>query len=197
MAVRTSIIDAAERRFADYGYHKTTMAEIAGDCDMSVGNLYRHFRNKEALAVAALQRQLHAKLDAGIRAAADQEDALAALEAFLLTRLRLGHAHFAGTRHLYDMMALINNRHRDLLLDFEKQVIAALADILQQGVKQQRFHCDNAQQTAYDIHQATLRYNNPAHLKFNPLETLENDLQRLLALLDKGLAPRNHEGEKR
>ena len=183
-----AILDAADARFADYGYSKTTMAEIAADCDMSVGNLYRHFKNKEAIALAGMRRILQAKLDAGMDAAAAEQDALQAMEAFLLTRLRIAHAHYAGTRHLFDMMALINAGHRDVLLDYERQVIAALADILGRGIAQGRFRPLDAAQTAYDIHQATLRYNNPVNLKFNDLSVLEADLKRLVALLFRGLA---------
>ncbi len=124
-----TILDAAEVRFADYGYNKTTMAEIAADCSMSVGNLYRHFKNKEAIALTSIQRGLQNKLDAGIEAASRESDALNALKTFLLTRLRIAHHHYAGTRHLLDMMVLINTRHRDLLLDYEAKVIQALSAI--------------------------------------------------------------------
>jgi len=182
------ILNAADARFADYGYNKTTMAEIAADCSMSVGNLYRHFKNKEAIALASMQRKLQTKLDAGITAAGKASDALDALRAFLLTRLRIGHRHYAGTRHLFDMMALINSGHRDLLVEFEKQVIAALAGILEQGIQQGRFRDLDAWQVAYDLHQATLRYNNPINLKFNSLPVLEEDLNRLVDLLYRGLA---------
>jgi AcrR family transcriptional regulator len=191
MTSRERILQAADRRFADYGYTKTTMAEIAGDADMSVGNLYRHFRNKEELAAASVARLLERKLAEGVRAARGRNDALAALEAFLLTRLRVAHAHFADTRHLFDMMRFINERHRDMLLEYERRVIAALADILREGVRQGRFAIDDAERTAYDIHQATMRYNHPVALKFNRLDTLETDLRRLIALLNQGLAPRN------
>ncbi len=187
-APRDKILDAAEARFADYGYTKTTMAEIAADCGMSVGNLYRHFKNKEAMALASIERLLQAKLDAGITAAEKEADALRALEAFLRTRLRIGHAHYAGTRHLYDMIGLIDTRHRNTLLAYEARVIEALARILERGVSQKRFTGCDARQTAYDIHQATLRYNNPVNLRYNPLPELEADLTRLIALLYRGLA---------
>ena len=182
------ILDAANRRFADYGYTKTTMAEIATDAGMSVGNLYRHFKNKEAIAIACMRRSLQAKLDAGVTAAERESDALCALRAFLLTRLRIGHGHYAGTRHLFDMMALVNAGHRDMLLAFERLVIRALTGILEQGMRQGRFRDLDAAQTAYDIHQATLRYNNPVHLRFNELAVLERDLNRLVDLLYRGLA---------
>lgn len=182
------IIDAADRRFSDYGYCKTTMAEIATDCDMSVGNLYRHFKNKEAIAVASARRLLDQKLAEGQRAAAGKQDACEALSAFLIARLRMGHAHFSGTRHLFDLMQLLMTRHRDLLLQSEERVIDAIAAIIERGVAQGRFHACDARQTAYDIHQASLRYNIPIYLKNNPLNVLEADLSRLLALLFKGLA---------
>lgn len=182
------ILDAADARFADYGYSKTTMAEIAGDCDMSVGNLYRHFKNKEAIAVASMHRILQGKLDVGIKAAAEQSDARQALAAFLQARLKLGHAHYGNTRHLFDMMALIGDKHQHILQEFENRVIDAMAEIIGRGIEQQVFHACDAHQLAYDIHQATLRYNNPIHLKRNPLKVLEADLQRLLELLYRGIA---------
>lgn len=186
--VQGLIIDAAERRFADYGYNKTTMAEISADCDMCVGNLYRHFKNKEAIAVGSMQRLLNNKLAAGVSAASGKSDASEALSVFLFARLRLAHAHYAETRHLFDMMQLVNMRHRDLLLAYEDKVIDALAVIVQQGIEQGIFRACDARQMAYDIHQATLRYNSPINLKNNELPTLEADLSRLLALLLRGLA---------
>ncbi len=197
MHVKQRILAAAERRFADYGYAKTTMAEIAADAGMSVGNLYRHFENKETLAMSCMRRQLEAKLRAGIDAAARARSASEALEAFLLARLRAGHAQFAQTRHLYDMVRLANERYRDLLLEFERRVILALADILRRGVREGAFAVDDPERTAYDIHQALMRYNHPVSLRYNELPVLEADLERLIELLRRGLAPRNHEGGKK
>ncbi len=41
--VRERIVEAANARFSHYGFNKTTLAEIAGDCSMSTTNLYRYF----------------------------------------------------------------------------------------------------------------------------------------------------------
>ncbi len=188
------ILDAADLRFADYGYRKTTMAEIASDAGMSVGNLYRHFSNKEAIVVACMKRKLQAKLDAGLAAAGRETDALEALRAFLLARLRVGHAQFAGTRHLYELMELGHTRHRDVLLAFEGRVIESIAGILDRGVAQGRFALGDPARTAHDIHQATIRYNYPITLRSNSLASLEGDLERLITLLDVGLAPREGRG---
>ena len=58
-ATAKQILDAASRRFLHYGYKKTTMSEIANDCNMSTGNLYRYFPSKLDIAemfVAVLRR---------------------------------------------------------------------------------------------------------------------------------------------
>ncbi len=187
MQTTERILQAASARFSDYGPCKTTMAEIAADCGMSVGNLYRHFANKQAIMVACIQQQLQEKLDAGIDAAAAHDDPLAALRAFLQTRLCLAHGQFTGTRHLFDLLHAVESYHRDLLMAYEAKVIDAMAEILQQGMACGRFARRDAGQLAYDIHQATLRYNHPVTLKHHPLEVLRSDLDRLIDLLDTGL----------
>ncbi len=47
---RTQILEAAMERILHYGYSKTTMSEIAKDCCMSAGNIYRFFASKLDLA---------------------------------------------------------------------------------------------------------------------------------------------------
>src|SRR3954462_2555402 len=61
-AVRTQIVDAAKKRFSHFGYAKTTMAEVATDCAMSPGNLYRFYPGKldiaEAIATEGYSKHL-------------------------------------------------------------------------------------------------------------------------------------------
>ncbi|WP_300377760.1 TetR/AcrR family transcriptional regulator [Henriciella sp.] len=47
---RKQILDAAMNRIVHYGYGKTTMSEIASDCGMSAGNIYRFFASKLDIA---------------------------------------------------------------------------------------------------------------------------------------------------
>ena len=43
------ILAAAVNRFSNYGYNKTTMAEIAEDAGMSAANIYRYYKIKKKL----------------------------------------------------------------------------------------------------------------------------------------------------
>jgi len=53
---RQQILEAAMNRIVHYGYGKTTMSEIAGDCGMSAGNIYRFFASKIDIAEAMARK---------------------------------------------------------------------------------------------------------------------------------------------
>ncbi|MEN0078859.1 MAG: helix-turn-helix domain-containing protein, partial [Pseudomonadota bacterium] len=53
---RERILEAAVERILHYGYAKTTMSEIARDCDMSAGNIYRFFASKLDIAEAMARK---------------------------------------------------------------------------------------------------------------------------------------------
>ena len=61
-SIKEQIVEAAKKRFSHFGYAKTTMAEVATDCRMSPGNLYRFFPGKldiaEAIATEDYSRHL-------------------------------------------------------------------------------------------------------------------------------------------
>jgi TetR/AcrR family transcriptional regulator len=53
-----AILDAAERGFIEHGFHHTTVEEIAEAADVSVGSIYVHFKSKEGLYLALIERAL-------------------------------------------------------------------------------------------------------------------------------------------
>ena len=54
--IKHNILDKAFARFGHFGFGKTTMAEIAKDCEMSAGNLYRYFENKKEIGAGCAKR---------------------------------------------------------------------------------------------------------------------------------------------
>ena len=53
---REEILDAASRCVVRRGFHAASMAEIAGNAAMSVGQIYRYFTSKEAIVHALVER---------------------------------------------------------------------------------------------------------------------------------------------
>jgi TetR/AcrR family transcriptional regulator, repressor for uid operon len=56
---KNRILDGAERCFVLNGFHKSTMQDVAAECSMSPGNLYRYFPSKDAIVggLAARDRE--------------------------------------------------------------------------------------------------------------------------------------------
>ena len=52
------ILDAAESLFAEKGYSATSLGDVADRVGIRSPSLYNHFRNKEALYEAVLERLL-------------------------------------------------------------------------------------------------------------------------------------------
>ena len=46
-SLRNDIINAAKKEFLEHGYKEASMRRIASNANMTVGNLYRYFKNKE------------------------------------------------------------------------------------------------------------------------------------------------------
>jgi AcrR family transcriptional regulator len=65
---RTHILEAALRRFANYGYNAASVDDICADAGVSKGAFYHHFPSKQAVFLALLNGWLDA-LDAGFEAA--------------------------------------------------------------------------------------------------------------------------------
>ncbi|UOY02711.1 TetR/AcrR family transcriptional regulator [Blastococcus sp. PRF04-17] len=87
-ATREALLDSATGLFAERGYARTSLEEIAAGARVTKGALYGHFAGKQALFRAALERleesTTHDVLRAVEAAATPWDGALAGLDAFLL-----------------------------------------------------------------------------------------------------------------
>ena len=73
---RDEILDAAERVFADKGYHEAGIADIASVLGMGHGTFYRYFRNKHDIAATVLERVVQRIADAGLEEDPEASDTL-------------------------------------------------------------------------------------------------------------------------
>ena len=86
------ILDAAEDLFAEKGYSATSLGDVADRVGIRSPSLYNHFRNKEALYGAVLERLLD-KFTAPLSALQDQAITHERIYTWLETIVRLHHAH--------------------------------------------------------------------------------------------------------
>ena len=82
---RDAILDTSAKLFSQQGYKEVSIRDIAQACGMTNAALYYHFKNKEDLFLAMLQRDHEKTLD-DLRAAADGPGDLRADLKQLVTR---------------------------------------------------------------------------------------------------------------
>ncbi|WP_188064434.1 TetR/AcrR family transcriptional regulator [Sphingobium sp. KCTC 72723] len=98
---RARIIAAARDLFVTHGFHQTSMSELAGASQVSVGQIYRLFKGKEDIIEAIV----HADAD-------EWADAMAALR----TRLDAGELTITQT---FELVLLHNVDEKDEALSFD------------------------------------------------------------------------------
>jgi AcrR family transcriptional regulator len=184
-------MEAARKRFSHYGYAKTTMAEVAADCQMSPGNLYRFFPGKLDIAEAIAREderirlgELEALLHGSTRSARER------MHDFLFAELRSTYRKFADDPQALEMAQLIG-RHRP---DFGDERVAAerrmIAEILESGTKSGEFSIADCRYTAEMVHSAMLKFRFPQRWTHASLPTLERELDGVFTLIMDGLTPR-------
>jgi AcrR family transcriptional regulator len=184
--IRKIILEAALNRFVDYGYGKTTVAEIAKDCDMSSGNIYRYYENKEAIAIAGVEEKMKEKARTCEDAVDPSAPAMEQIRQYLLTRLRFTHAMACGKSHTYELVQLISERHQDTIEKYDARSIEWMARVIEHGIEHGEFRPQDAGQAAASIFVATLGFCVPV-LMCRSEEQMESDLNALVDLLYQGL----------
>ena len=185
-ATRQKIIDAAKRRFAHYGYGKTTMADVAEDCDMSPGNLYRYFAGKldiaEEIARAASMRtveELSEILLKSDRTAAER------LHDFLFHDLRETFHTLEQDPKLVEMAQIITTERPHFHDEgLEREV---LTRIIEFGILSNEFRVADPEYAAEMIQAATLKFSYPQLFSRLALDRLERELEGVYQLLTAGL----------
>lgn len=186
---RKQILEAAKLRFMHYGYSKTTMSEVAKDCEMSAGNIYRFFASKLDIAEAmAVEFNEEAFAEFKLIAA---RDAPAPLRLYQLFSFALDETYKkidADAKILEIAEILRTERPQFLNLHLSKERIY-LVSILTDGVDEGVFRSlDDPTDTAEMIQSATMKFRFPQAYSQLKLDQLRRELRGVMKLLIAGLS---------
>lgn len=193
-AIVKAIIEAAKTRFEHYGYAKTTMAELARDCDMSPGNLYRYFPGKLDIA-AHIAEERSAVHFARLRGLLDLEGMSYAekLRLYHFEELRLTYHILATTKRTFEMIQHIREERPDFAAERQAVETEILVDLLRAGVKAGEFNVEELEFTAEAIMSATMKFKYAQLFSSDGLGQLERELNGVMQLILAGLvAPGPH-----
>lgn len=134
------ILDAAAVLFAEKGFDDTSVTDIMTAVGIAKGTLYHHFKSKEDIMDALIERQTEMILSAAGKAAADKS--VPVMERMIRTILAL---HIDGEQMGGDEMikqlhkpqnALMHQKTKKIIL---KRVPPILVDIVKDGIGQGMF----------------------------------------------------------
>jgi len=102
--VKQQIIEIATLHFSRYGFHKTTMDEIARHLHKAKGVLYYYFKSKEELFTEVVRSELSHVKEELVKITSRDNDSLSLIRDYFITRLKL--------------MSVTLNYHETLKADF-------------------------------------------------------------------------------
>lgn len=138
---RQVILDAAARRFAEFGFEATTVRQIADDVNILSGSLYHHFATKEEMLAEVVRGAVLDQRERALRIAGSSHDA----ETKFVTLIREELTALAERIEAY---AIIFNERKFFrrspdfldLMKARKESFEAWRNVLEQGVREGLFH---------------------------------------------------------
>lgn len=185
------ILEAAVNRFSEYGYNKTTMAEIAKDAGMSAANIYRYYKNKEEIAAACAKGCMCERLD--ILKSVIRDSSLTAaekLEKYVLGTLHASQDMFLENKKIDEVVMEITKNRSDLVHNKINNENALITEIIAYGNQTGEFDVDDVIDTAAAIHSMLVLFDVPMFMHLFTKKEFEIKALSAVKLLITGLKKR-------
>lgn len=187
---REKIIVAARERFSHYGYPKTTIAELAEDCAMSPGNIYRFFKGKIDIAVEIARREalsavevIEAVLDCPLRSSRQR------LEEVVFADLRYTFHLLENQPKTLELAQIVVSDRPQFQIESLRRERRVFQRILHEGKASGEFMVDNVPATTIALHAATTKYRYAQLFTNQTLAELERELAHVMTVIMRGLMP--------
>ncbi|MEX0343759.1 MAG: TetR/AcrR family transcriptional regulator [Rhizobiaceae bacterium] len=125
---RVAIMETAARIFADGGYDRTSMAQLAAECGVSKALIYHYYASKEALLFDIIENHLSDLLDAVEKADDKQAEPQARLEALVTGLLEAYRDADAKHKVQLGALALLPVEQQDHLKGLERQLVSRFSE---------------------------------------------------------------------
>ena len=187
-AAREQILNAAQVRFLHFGYHKTTMAEIAEDVGMSAANLYRYFANKQEIAAECAGRCITERLER-LRAVARDPRLTPGdkLTAYALAMIEHTHEMADPASKIGELVATIARDRPSLIHDKISIHHSLISEIISAGIDSGEFDVDDVIETARHVYSAFVVFDVPLFIGLFDREEFERRARGISGLIRAGL----------
>lgn len=178
-------IEAAEEQFAYFGYHKTTLEDIAGKVGIKKNSIYYYFESKEALLNEIIQRFYQAKISSFENSAKEKKTTKEKLKLFftiLISQIYKNNKKFNITPHAFiEIGRVVEESFKEFYDSAELYVTA----IIEEGIKSKELRKIDSRDFAKTI----LRYLQAIEVyEYSKIDTkyiAEQTINKLQILIDK------------
>lgn len=186
--IRQRILEAATQRFGQFGYNKTTMAEVAQDCDMSAANLYRYFENKLDIGANLACNCLGTKREL-LQTIIHQRERSAAerLQDVVLQAFDYTYTQWSENPRMNEMVNAVCGARMDIVNGHQQGEHQLLMELLEDGNARGEFQVSDIDDTATAIATATATFNIPLLMPLYSIETFQRRAKSVVRLLLNGL----------
>ena len=194
---RDLILKAAMERILHYGYAKTTMAEIASDCDMSAGNIYRFFSSKLDIAEAMARKKSALIFQAFAEISRrDGESAIERINEFFTRRLQKTFETLEKNQKILEVAEVLGRERPEFVNEQLAQERVYIARILEQGVERGELRpLEDSSFTAEMLQTALMKFEYPQLFSRLSLKKLEREFHGVMELLRLALQNPTYENE--
>jgi len=182
------ILDAASRRFLHYGFKKTTMSEIADDCNMSTGNLYRYFPSKLDIAETFVRVLRRETIDA-LRAIISDSELTPAekIRRCFRHKFRVAYDRFHNNPKAYELSGELIVERPKLAIEWENAEGLIIAEVLKEGEERGDFQVGDPRRMAKIFQDVVFRFTGPAVIHEGEYDDIAEELDAVIELALYGL----------
>jgi AcrR family transcriptional regulator len=184
---RERIMVKADELFRQFGFGKTTVADIAEELAMSPANIYKFLSSKEAIIQASADRNLVALTEAVHRYLAASGAALDRIEKVLLTVYRHTTDILRNERQVFKLMIRAYEQKWDCVGAFDKFLLQTLAKLVREGMRTGEFKTGDALATAHVLFDCLILIRTPHLYQQEGRELNEKRIREMVRFLGRSL----------
>lgn len=188
--VRARILEVAEERFRRFGYHKTTVADIASELGMSRANVYRFFPSREAINESIFRRFVNEVTEIASTIARTNAPPLLKLEELLTTIHRHCKMKLLIDKRIHDLIVATMQENWSLIKAHTEQMATIFEGIIREGVAAGEFEAQDPAEAARAVKSAFVPFFHPVLLEHCVQlgEDTEAALREQIRFIQKALA---------
>ena len=145
---RTCIMAKADELFRQYGFGKTTVADIAQELGMSTANIYKFFPSKNAIMESSAARNVGILKESVCRAISSETKALAQIEQLVLTIFRFHKVLLRNEKQIFRLVGTAVEQNWECIRSYHEFLIQTLSKLVERGVENGEFRPTDPHETA-------------------------------------------------